>query len=115
MKIIVIGGSGFLGSHVADELTERGHEVTIFDNIESQYIDSRQKMVVGDVEKFEDLNSVISENQIVYHFAGIAGIQDASDNPIKTVKNNILGTTYVLESCKINKIRRFVFASSIYV
>ena len=115
MKTLVIGGSGFLGSHVADELTERGHEVTIFDNIESKYINSKQKMVVGNIAKFEDLNSVISENQIVYHFAGIAGIQDASDNPIKTVKSNILGTTYILESCKNNKIERFVFASSIYV
>ena len=115
MKILVIGGSGFLGSHVADELTERGHEVTILDSIKSEYINSKQKMVVGNTVDFEHINSVIGENQIVYHFAGIAGIQDASDNPIETVKNNILGTTYILESCKINKINRFVFASSVYV
>ena len=115
MKILVIGGSGFLGSHVADELTEKGHEVTIFDNIESKYINNKQKIVIGDITNFERLNSVIGNNQIVYHFAGIAGIQDASDNPIETVKNNILGTTYILESCKNNKIKRFVFASSIYV
>ena len=45
MKILVIGGSGFLGSHVADELSERGHEVTIFDSIKSEYISSKQNRI----------------------------------------------------------------------
>ena len=95
MKILVIGGSGFLGSHVADELSERGHEVTIFDSIKSTFINFKQKMVVGDITNIELLNSIIGEHQIVYHFAGIAGIKDASDNPVETVKNNILGTTFI--------------------
>ena len=105
-RTIVIGGSGFLGSHVADVLTNQGHEVTIFDQIQSKYINHNQKIVIGDITDYDILNLVIQKNEIVYHFAGVAGIQDASDNPIETVKNNILGTTYILESCKINKINR---------
>jgi len=115
MKILVIGGSGFLGSHVADELTNLGHEVTIFDHTKSKYIQENQKMVIGEITDYDSIEKIISKNQIVYHFAGIASILDASNDPINTVKNNILATTYILEACKSNKIKRFIFASSIYV
>ena len=115
MKIIVIGGAGFLGSHVADELTNVGHDVTIYDKTESKNLLPKQKMILGDITDYEAIDDIIAKNEIVYHFAGIAGIKDASDNPIETVKNNILATTYILESCKKHKIKRFVFASSIYV
>ena len=54
MKILVIGGSGFLGSHVADKLTQAGHNVTIFDTKKSKLISKKQKMVVGDVLKIDD-------------------------------------------------------------
>ncbi|SVC99086.1 uncharacterized protein METZ01_LOCUS351940, partial [marine metagenome] len=111
----VIGGSGFVGSHVADELTNLGHEVTIFDHTKSKYIQENQKMVIGEITDYDSIEKIISKNQIVYHFAGIAGILDASNDPINTVKNNILATTYILEACKNNKIERFIFASSIYV
>ena len=115
MKVLVIGGSGFVGSHVADELTNLGHEVTIFDHTKSKYIQENQKMVIGEITDYDSIEKIISKNQIVYHFAGIAGILDASNDPINTVKNNILATTYILEACKNNKIERFIFASSIYV
>ena len=49
MRIVVIGGSGFLGSHVADKLTSAGHDVTIFDKGKSEWISNNQKMIVGDV------------------------------------------------------------------
>ena len=49
MKIIVTGGSGFLGSHVADELSKRGHDVTIFDKKKSKWIRPDQKMYLGDI------------------------------------------------------------------
>ena len=49
MKVIVFGGAGFLGSHTADALTEKGHEVTIFDKIKSPYSKKNQKMIVGNI------------------------------------------------------------------
>ena len=51
MKIVVLGGSGFIGSHVADELSKRNHKVTIFDKRKSKWLRSDQKMLIGDIMK----------------------------------------------------------------
>ena len=114
-KVLVIGGSGFLGSHVADELTSAGHDVTIYDKKESPYLQKNQRMIIGDILDTQKLQQSIKEVDIVYHFAGIADILTAQENPVDTVRNNILATAYILEFCKQSNIDRFVFSSSIYV
>ena len=114
-KVIVFGGSGFLGSHVADALTKAGYEVTIFDIVKSEYINKKQKMVVGDINNFEQVKNTIASAQYVFHFAGLADINESRLRPYETVKINILGTTNILEACKDQNIQRFVFASTIYV
>jgi UDP-glucose 4-epimerase len=115
MKTVVFGGSGFLGSHVADALTAAGHEVVIFDRVSSRFLKDGQKMIVGDLFNVNDLEEALRGSGAVFHFAGIAGIKDANDRPLDAVKNNVLGTVNVLEACRRQKVRRFVFASSIYV
>lgn len=115
MKIVVIGGSGFLGSHVADKLTQAGHKVTIFDNKKSQWISKNQKMVVGDVLNLGDLDKVISQCDVVYNFAAISDIDEAENKPQITANINIIGTLNILELCKKYKIKRIMFASTIYV
>lgn len=115
MKVLVTGGAGFLGSHVADALTESEHEVTVFDIRESPYISDGQKMVVGDLLDEETLNHVVSDQEAVYHFAGIADIDECATRPVDTAKYNILGTVQLLEACRKVDIGRFVFASSAYV
>lgn len=76
MKILVTGGSGFLGSHIADELTVRGHDVSIFDNCVSKYIHDNQNMIIGSIVDKNDVLNAIKDKDAVYHFAGIAGIDD---------------------------------------
>jgi len=115
MKVLVTGGAGFLGSHVADALTESGNEVTVFDIRESPYISDGQKMVVGNLLDEETLNHVVSGQEAVYHFAGIADIDECATRPVDTAKYNILGTVQLLEACRKVDIVRFVFASSAYV
>jgi UDP-glucose 4-epimerase len=115
MKILVFGGSGFLGSHVADALSVAGHVVTIFDVRSSPYLRSDQKMVVGDILNQEQVDKVVAEHEIVYHFAGIADIDECVNVPVETVKYNVLGTVHILEACRKAQIKRFVFASSAYV
>jgi len=114
-KVVVIGGSGFLGSHVADALTNKGYDVTIFDMHESKFVNEKQKMIVGDILDTQQVNKAIKGSQYVYHFAGVADIDEANKKPVETVTSNILGTTYILEACREYKVDRIVFASSIYV
>lgn len=115
MNIIVFGGSGFLGSHVADALSAVGHEVTIYDIRESPYLKPSQKMIVADILDADRVGEAVREADIIYNFAGIADIDEASKNPIETVKYNILGNTILLEAAVRHKVKRFVYASTVYV
>ena len=114
-KVIVFGGSGFLGSHVADKLSENLYEVTVFDKNPPIYISKNQKYIEGDILSKDDVYSAIKNHDYVYHFAGLSDLNVAINNPIDTVNLNILGTVNILEACKKNKIKKFIFASTIYV
>ena len=115
MKAVIFGGSGFLGSHIADTLTKEGYDVTIFDTQKSKYLQEKQKMIVGDILDQKAVEKAIKGCDVVYHFAALADIEAAHLEPLKTVKYNILGTTIILEACRKYKVKRFVFASTIYV
>ncbi len=114
MKIIVLGGSGFIGSHVADELSSRGHKVTIFDKKKSKWLRDDQKMVVGDIFNYNALKNVIKANQVVYNFAALSDMNQAMHEPLACARVNILGMVQALNLCLKYKVRRFVHASSIY-
>ena len=115
MKITVLGGSGFIGSHVADELSKRGHQVKIFDKKKSKWIKSKQEMYIGDILNSKDLEKVIKGADVVFDYAALANIDQALKEPINTVKVNILGTVLALELCRLHNIKRFIYASTIYV
>ena len=115
MKITVTGGSGFLGSHVADELSKRGHRVKIFDRKKSKWKRSDQKMFTGDILNYKDLKNAIRGADAVFHFAALADIDEALKKPIETTSINISGTVLALELSHKYKIKRFVHASCIYV
>lgn len=115
MKAIVFGGAGFLGSHVADALTDAGYETVIFDIKKSLWLRPNQRMVIGDILDENQVNVTVEGADVVYNFAGIADIDEASLRPIESVKYNILGNTIILEACRNAQVKRYVFASSIYV
>jgi len=114
MKITVLGGSGFIGSHVADELSKRGNKVTIFDKKKSKWLRKDQKILIGDIFNYKALAKVIRGSQIVYNFAALADLDMAMQKPLISARTNILGTVQALNLCKKYKIKRFVHASSIY-
>lgn len=114
-KVVVVGGSGFIGSHTADCLSKKGYKVTIFDSTESAYLRADQNMVVGDILDDNLLKKTIEGADLVYNFAGLSDLNQALNNPLKTVKLNILGNLNVLEACRINNVRRFIYASTMYV
>ncbi|MBL7129815.1 MAG: NAD(P)-dependent oxidoreductase [Candidatus Omnitrophica bacterium] len=115
MKAIVFGGSGFLGSHVADALDSAGYEVLIYDIKPSPYLRSSQKMIVGDILDQPKVEKYMQGCDAAYNFAGISDIDEARQRPLDSVRFNILGNSIILEACRKFKIRRFVFASSLYV
>ncbi len=115
MKVIVFGGTGFLGSHVADILSNDGFEVTIYDLKPSPYLKNNQKMIVGDILDLEKIQKTVRGADIVYNFAGIADLEEASTNPIKTIHTNVIGNTHILEACRSHAVKRYLFASTLYV
>ncbi|MGB9498882.1 MAG: NAD-dependent epimerase/dehydratase family protein [Dissulfuribacterales bacterium] len=114
-KVLVTGGSGFIGSHVADALSGAGYKVGILDSKASVYLSEGQHMVAGDILDEDLLGKVVADKYAVYHFAGIADIDECATHPIDTVKYNILGTVKLLDACCKAGVERFVFASSAYV
>ncbi|MDO8581178.1 MAG: NAD(P)-dependent oxidoreductase [Candidatus Omnitrophota bacterium] len=115
MNIIVFGGSGFLGSHVADALSKENHHVTIFDLITSPYVQKNQEMIIGDILNSEDVNKAVKGCDVVYNFAGISNIDQAKKDATKTIQTNVIGHTNILQACKDHNVKRFIFASTVYV
>jgi len=114
-KAVVVGGSGFIGSHVADHLSDDGFSVTIYDFTKSKWLRSDQKMVVGDILDAEKLNEIIEGADVVYNFAALADLNQALEQPLKTVNINILGNMNVMEACRLHNVDRFIYASTVYV
>jgi UDP-glucose 4-epimerase len=114
-NVLVIGGSGFMGSHTADELSKRGFSVTIFDNNLSDWKTDDQKIIIGDIFNQTDLKNAMKDIDYVYHFAGIADILESKKDPVKTINTNIVGTSLALKASIDNSVKRFIMASTLYV
>ncbi|MBN2140990.1 MAG: NAD(P)-dependent oxidoreductase [Desulfovibrionaceae bacterium] len=114
-KAVVLGGSGFLGSHLADELSRKGFETVVFDRVPSPWISGGQTMVVGDILDPEALSEAARGARYVYHLAGIADIGQAASRPRTTITTNIIGSVNVIEACLKAEVERLMFASTVYV
>jgi len=111
----IIGGSGFLGSHVADALSEEGYRVRILDRVVSPWLRPDQTMMVGDLLDEAALDAAVAGSEVVYNFAAIADLDEALDKPVETVRVNILGNVQVLEACRRHQVSRYIYASTVYV
>lgn len=114
-NILVIGGAGFLGSHVADALSNAGYHVKILDRQASKWIRDNQEMIIGDILDNKLILEHTKNCHAVYNFAAIADLNEAILMPVETVRINVLGNVEVLEACKLNRVQRYVYASTVYV
>lgn len=111
---LVTGASGFLGSHLADYLTLKKKNIILFDKKESKYKKKNQKMIIGNINSIKDLNKATKNVNTVFHFAASADLNYSNQTPFETIESNIMGTVNVLKSCLKSKVKKIVFASSIY-
>ena len=114
MNVVVTGGSGFIGSHVVDELLDEGHEVTILDHRVRPH---REDVQFEDVDLL-DLSSVIAATRgadQIFHLAAVSNVNYAFKYPVYTTALNVMGTTNVLESARINGAKRVHMASTVWV
>lgn len=114
-KVCVIGGSGFMGSHAADALSDQGYRTCIFDRVSSPWLRPDQHMICGDIRDGDLLDQALSGCSAVYNFAAIADLDEALNKPRETVSINILGNVNILEACRRHNVERFMYASTVYV
>lgn len=114
-KILVLGGSGFLGSHVADELSNINYDVTIFDKNKPKFLNDKHNYLISDMNNKSKLAKAIKNSHSVFYFADMADITESRTEYIKTINQNIIQLVKILEICKKSKIKQFIYASSLYV
>jgi len=114
-KVVIIGGAGFLGSHTADVLSDRGYDVHIFDRKQSPWIRDDQKMIIGDMLDRDLVTNALEGARYLYHFAGIADISEAKERPYDTVNLNVMGATTAVQAAVDTGVERFIYASTMYV
>jgi|TARA_B100000242_G_scaffold291268_1_gene264262 UDP-glucose 4-epimerase len=114
-NILIIGGSGFLGSHVSDEFSKKNYKVTIVDKKKSKYINKNQKFINLDLKNIKRLSEEIKKFDIIYYFADIADIQESKKNYMSTINQNLIILTEILKLIVNSKVKNFVYASSLYV
>lgn len=117
MRVLVLGGAGYIGSHTVYELIEKGNEVVIVDNLETGHMEAVHKDAVfykGDIRDREFLDSVFKKEKIdgVIHFAANSLVGESMVDPLKYYDNNLCGTKVLLESMVANDIKRIVFSST---
>ncbi|MEM2842020.1 MAG: NAD-dependent epimerase/dehydratase family protein [Thermoproteota archaeon] len=112
-KIIVTGGSGFIGHHLVKKLLEHGYDVFVLDKQKPTNEDV--KWVEADILKLGELVKCMSGVDVVYHLAAIADATFAAENPLLTIKINVEGTANVLEACRRGEVKRVIYASTIWI
>jgi dTDP-L-rhamnose 4-epimerase len=121
-KVLITGGAGFIGSHVADELLANGYQVRVLDTLAAQvhgdsgrrpdYLDPEVEVVVGDVTDRDALTKALQGVDAVYHFAAAVGVGQSMYEVAHYTRVNNLGTAVLLEALIARPLERLVIASS---
>ncbi len=117
MKVLVVGGAGYIGSHCVYELIRDNHEVVVFDNLSNGNIEAvhpNAKLVIGDIHDSEALDSVMQSERfdVLIQFAAFIVVSESVREPIKYYKNNVMGVLNVLEAMQRNGLKNIVFSST---
>ena len=105
MKILITGGAGFIGSHLAETLLDQGHEVNVIDNLSTGSLDNvahllehpRFKIAIDTIQNETVMDRLASECEVIYHLAAAVGVELIVTRPVETIETNIMGTEMVLK------------------
>ena len=118
MKYIVVGGAGFIGSNLVDNLVEEGHEVIVIDNFSTgkeENINPKSKIFrlnMNDTSNSKDFVNIMKGADSVFLLAAKARVQPSIDNPIEYEENNTIGTLNILKCAADAKVRRLIYSAS---
>jgi UDP-glucose 4-epimerase len=117
MKILVVGGAGYIGSICAELLLDQGHEVAVFDNLSEGHrraLDPRARFIEGDLQDRQAIDSAlaVAGPQAVMHFAASALVSESMRHPSKYFRNNISSGLNLLDAMVAAQVERFVFSST---
>ncbi|MBO06118.1 MAG: epimerase [Parcubacteria group bacterium] len=114
MKVLVTGGSGFIGSHVVDKLRDKGVKVRIYDGIMPTYRDDIE-YYQGSILDMAALGFAMSGIDVVMHLVAVADVKDVLADPHYSEAINVRGTINVLEAARNSKVRRVIYGSTTWV
>jgi UDP-glucose 4-epimerase len=118
MRALITGGAGFIGSHLAERLLERGDEVMLMDNLSTGSMENirhlkqydRMHYFLEPIENRQLLAELVDEADIIFHLAAAVGVRLIVESPVRTIETNVNGTQLILEAAC--KKRKLVFAAS---
>lgn len=114
MKCLVLGGGGFIGSHLAQALAQAGHRVRVFDRPRGRFLPllERCEVVTGDFLRAEDVARALEDIEVIFHLVCTTVPKSSNEDQAADVEANVAGTLRLLDLCRSRGARRLVFASS---
>lgn len=116
-KCIVFGGSGFIGSHLAEGLVEKGYDVTVFDNFKSgtmnlENIINEIEIIQGDFFNESEVNNALKDIDYVFHYISTTTPATAIKDPIFEIESNIIGSVKLFQKSIENNVKKIIYPSS---
>src|SRR2546423_9698357 len=128
-RVLITGGAGFVGSHLADALALAGHELILFDNLEPQvhgaagqrpaYLDQRHRLELGDIRDLHALEPLVREADVIVHLAAMVGVGQSMYQVRRYSDVNVMGMATLLEAIASQRsairLRKLLVASSMSI
>ena len=116
--VLITGGCGFIGSHLAEKLVQSGYRVKVFDNLSSghtgnlEHLEPLPELIEGDVTDFRQIDQATRGVDRVVHLAALVSVVESVEKPMLCHEVNVTGTLNVLQACREHRVKRMILASS---